>query len=155
MNGVNGLDCGAIMDDVVSYALQLGVFESVNKFEPTGNIGTYTASVIVQDIVPARGASGLNATSVCVRLLLRIYVSTVAQPLDEVDPNIANAVSLLLNAFSGGFSFADSVREIDLLGQFGTPLSAKAAYVNLSGTLHRVMDIAIPVVVDDVWNQVA
>lgn len=147
------LDCRALLNDVVDYTAQLGVFESVNMHEPISEVGTYTASVVVQDIVPARGASGLNATSVRVEFLLRIYVTTMQAPLDEVDPDIADATSQVLNAFSGGFSFGDTVRQVDLLGEFGTPLSAKAAYVNLSAVLYRVMDIVIPVIVDDVWDQ--
>lgn len=150
----NGLDCKTLMDEVVSYAMQLGVFSSVNKHEPVDNAGTYTASVIVNDIAPAPRASGLTATSARVEFLLRIYVSTITAQLDEVDPNIAEAVSLVLNAFSGGFSLGNTVREVDLLGAHGKPLAAKGAYVNLSGVLFRVMDITIPLVVDDVWSQV-
>jgi len=149
------LDVNALTDAVVSYCLRLGVFESVNKHEAIGNIGTYTASVMLQNLGPARGASGLAATSVRVELLLRIYVSTVSQPQDDVDPNIASATAAVIAAFSGGFSFSDTVREIDLLGEFGTPLSAQAGYIRVGETLYRIMDVAIPIIVDDVFAQVA
>jgi hypothetical protein len=42
---------------------------------------------------------------------------------------------------------------VDLLGQFGTPLSAQAGYVNQDGRLFRIMTITLPLVVNDVWGQ--
>lgn len=149
------LDCGALMDDIVSFALQLGVFESVNKHEPVGNIGTYVAAVLFQGMGPARGASGLDATSVRVEFVLQIYSNMIATPLDQIDPNIASATALVMNALSTNFSLGDTVREIDLLGEFGTPLSSKARYIQVSSALYRYMEITIPIIVDDVFQQVA
>lgn len=149
------LDCGALMDDIVSFALQLGVFESVNKFEPTGNIGTYEAVVLFQGMGPARGASGLNATSVRVEFVLQIYSNMIAAPPDQIDPNIASATALVMEALTNNFSLGDTVREVDVLGEFGVPLSSKARYIQVSSALYRYMEITIPIIVDDVFGQVA
>lgn len=146
------LDCDALMNSIVDHCLTLGVFESVNKHEPEGNAGNYLAALWVQAIDPVK-SSGLNTTSVRVALTLRIYSNIVAKPADEIDPNLAGAVSSVMAGLSADFTLAEQVREIDLLGQYGTALSAKAGYLNLSTALYRVMDITVPCIVDDVFVQ--
>lgn len=146
------LDCDALMNSLVDHCLTLGVFESVNKHEPEGNAGNYLAALWVQSIDPVK-SSGLNTTSVRVAFTLRIYSNIVAKPADEIDPNLASAVSAVMAGLSADFTLAEQVREIDLLGQYGTGLSAKAGYLNLSTALYRVMDITVPCIVDDVFDQ--
>jgi hypothetical protein len=148
-------DIEPLMDYVASTAMASGYFTVVNKHEAVGNIGTYVASVWLQHIGPARGGSGLNATSLRVELTLRIYSAMITAPSDEIDPNMARAAMAVLTSFSGAFSIGDTVRDIDLLGEFGTPLSGKAGYLNLSTQVYRVMDITIPIIVDDVLSQAA
>lgn len=147
------LDCEALMNAIVSSALATGCFENVNMHEPEGNVGTYTAALWLQAITPARGGSGLNATSVRAEFTLRIYSNMIAAPKDEIDPQLASTTAAVLTALSGGFSIGDTVREVDLLGEFGKPLGAQAGYLNLSTALYRIMDLTIPVVVDDVFDQ--
>ena len=146
------LDCEALMNSIVSHCLTLGVFESVNMHEPEGNAGNYFAALWVQSIDPVQ-TSGLASTSVRVAFTLRLYSNLVAKPGDEVDPNLAGAVSDVMEGLSADFTLAEQAREIDLLGQYGLGLSAKAGYLNLSGAVYRVMDITVPVIVDDVFDQ--
>lgn len=148
------LDCASLMNSIVDHCLTLGVFEAVNMHEPEGNAGNYMAALWVQSVDPVQ-SSGLDVTSVRVAFTLRIYSNLVAKPLDEIDPNLASAVSLVMEGLSADFTLAEQVREIDLLGQYGLGLSAKAGYLNLSGALYRVMDITVPVIVDDVFDQEA
>jgi hypothetical protein len=146
------LDCADIMDSIVSHCLTLGVFESVNKHEPEGNAGSYMAALWVQSVDPVQ-ASGLASTSVRLAFTLRIYSNIVAKPADEIDPNLAGAVSLVMEGLSADFTLSEQVRMIDLLGQYGPGLSAKAGYLNLSGQLYRVMDITVPCIVNDCFDQ--
>jgi hypothetical protein len=146
------LDCGALMNSIVDHCLTLGVFESVNLHEPEGNAGNYFAALWVQSIDPLQ-TSGLTTTTVRVAFTLRIYSNIVAKPGDEIDPNLAGAVSDVMEGLSADFTLTEQVREIDLLGQYGPGLSAKAGYLNLSGQLYRVMDITVPLVVNDVFDQ--
>lgn len=148
------IDINALMDTIVSRVMALGVFSVVNKHEAIGNIGTYVASLWLNKIDPVR-VSGLAMTSVRIEFTLRIYSNAVTQPTDEIDPQMASATVQVVNTLTTGFTLGNAAREIDLLGQVGTPLSGKAGYLNLSGALYRVMDICIPVLVDDVFQQVA
>lgn len=87
------------------------------------------------------------------RFKIRIYMSLVQQPSDQVDPRVVDATDALLSAFSGNFSLGSLVRNVDLLGSTGQGLSGQAGYINIGGTLLRVMDITLPLIINDVWGQ--
>lgn len=145
-----------LFDKVVSRALTLGVFDTVNQHEPKSAPGNgIRAAVWVQNIAPVARASGLNATSGVVTLNLRVYNSFLQMPLDEIDPDTMTASSTVMNAFSTDFTLGGSVRCIDLLGMYGASMSAQAGYQEVSGKMYRIMTVTIPVVINDLWTQVA
>lgn len=146
-----------VISRIMSYALQSGRFDSVNGHEPKSAPGhNVTFALWAQSIRPAR-LSGLAATSLLVLFQGRIYVPFTQMPFDMIDPNVMAATTDLLGAMSGDFDFggADNVREIDLLGANGVPLSAQAGYVEIDRRMYRIMTIAIPIVINDGFIQVA
>jgi hypothetical protein len=151
------LDIVTILNRVQEHALTSGWFTDVNGEEPKSppDTSSLTAAVWVQDIGPARGGSGLASTSIRIHLTVRLYAGLFTEPGDAIDPTLMQALDALLASYSGAFTLGGSVREVDLLGQFGDPLSAKAGYMIQSGTEYRVMDIVLPLIVDDLWEQVA
>lgn len=148
------LDISTLLDQVVSHALSSGLFEAVNAHEPKSAPGSgVSAAVWVQAVDPITGGSGLASTSGRVELTLRIYTNMLAEPADAIDPAVVSAVDYLMSAYSGDFELGGNVKNIDLLGQFGRPLSARAGYLNQDSTLYRVMDITLPLIVNDLWSQ--
>jgi hypothetical protein len=59
-----------------------------------------------------------------------------------------------MKELSGSITLGGTVRMIDLLGIDGTPLSAMAGYLQIDRKVYRVMDLTIPVIVNDMWTQV-
>lgn len=149
------LDSQAILDAIVSHAMALGVFESVNAHEVVNAPGHgLHAEVWADSIAPVAIVSGLAATSALVVWNVRIRGNADAQPRDMVDPNMMAAVDALMNAYSGDFTLDGLVRNVDLLGQAGAALSARAGYLTQGGQTYRIYDITLPVLVNDVWEQV-
>lgn len=72
------------------------------------------------------------------------------QPYDQIDPAVMNATSAVFAAFSGDFTLGGTVRNVDLMG-----MKAQAGYVQQDGQTLRVMTITVPIVVNDLWEQVA
>jgi hypothetical protein len=145
-----------LMTNVTDHASRLGVFRSVNKHEPKGAPGSgMRYSVWVQTIEPLGAASGLAETSGYVVLWGRIFGNAFMKPEDELDPQMLTAATTLLAAYSGDFNFGDTVRNVDLLGTFGQKMGAQAGYVTIQQTMYRVMTITIPVIINDMWTQVA
>lgn len=147
------LDVLTLIDKVVSHALSLGVFEMVNTHEPKSSPGNLTGALWVQAIDPVE--SGMASTSIRLAFTFRIYMSFIAEPEDDIDRAAIDAAAQLMGAYSGDFELGDQVRMIDILGRHGDPLRAQAGYLNIDGQLMRVMDITIPLIINDVWEQVS
>jgi len=151
---MTGLNTAALVDELVSKALQLGVFEKVNTHEPKSQPGPgMTAAIWVDRVQPFQQGSGLNSTSVVVLFMFRIYQSAFSEPQDAIDPRVLQATDTLLDKYSGNFTLGGQIREVDLLGEAGTPLSSQAGWLNLDGKIFRVMDVFVPVIISDVWSQ--
>lgn len=139
-----------------SYALSNGRFDAVNGHEPKSAPGKgITYAVWVQTIRP--GLSGLSATSGLLIFNGRIYKSFVSVPYDAIDPEVTSATLDIMAAMSGDFQFggADNVRNVDLLGSTGYPLMANAGYVEIDRQMYRCMTIQIPIIMNDLFVQVA
>jgi hypothetical protein len=145
----------ALFAAVTSHAAETGLFEQVTAHEPkSAPQGGLSCAIWVASIEPVL-SSGLDQTSGKVVFNVRVYSSMLAEPQDGIDPDILAAVCTLLAEYSGAFTLGGSVREVDLLGESGDSLSAKAGYLSHDSRLFRVMDIVLPVIINDLFGQVA
>lgn len=146
----------SLFDQVTSHAMTLGIFDRVNRHEPKNAPGNgLSCSIWVDVIRPLPQASGLASTSGLVSFHCRVTSNMLAEPQDDIDPAILTAVTTLIGEYSGHFTLGGIVRDVDLLGQFGTALAAQAGYLNQDSRLFRVMVITLPIVINDMWTQVA
>lgn len=144
----------ALRDTLISHALSLGMFAEVSGFEPkAAPVNGLYGALWVQAMEPARGRSGLTATTMRIEYSFRIGTNMIAEPQDDIDPAVMVACAALMAAYSGDFNLGGYAEEIDLLGAWGTPLQGRAGYLSQDGKLYRVMVITIPVVVGDVLTQ--
>ena len=74
-----------------------------------------------------------------------------------IDPKVMAAVTDYMGSLSGDFLLGNvgGVRNVDLLGQTGQALDAQAGYIEIDKTVFRVMTIQIPVIINDMFVQVA
>lgn len=138
-----------------SHLLGLGLFAAVNGHEPKNPpqaVGI-TAAVWVQDLGPTGVSTGLASTSAVMTFMVRLYQDMLAEPADEIDPGLYDAVDAVFALVSADFTLGDAVDFVDLLGQTGTAMTARAGYGSLGQTMFRIVDITIPVVVGDAWAQ--
>lgn len=138
-----------------SHAAETGLFEQVPQHEPKSAPGGGLSCAIWAASIEPIQSSGLDQTSGKVVFNVRIYSNMLTEPQDAIDPEILTAVCALMADYSGAFTLGGTVREIDLLGEFGDSLSAKAGYLNHDNRLFRVMDIVLPVIINDLFGQVA
>lgn len=144
-----------IRDAVLSHALSLGYFDRVDAHEPKNSPGKgLHASVFLKSLMPVR-SSGLASTSAVMVFTVRIERDMIASPEDEIDIDVLMAADALFVAYSGDFELGGLIREVDLLGAYGTPLSLESGYLKQDSTLYRVLVITLPLVINDVWSQVA
>jgi len=149
------LSCGPALSAVESLLGTLGVFDQINMHEPANAPGAgIAASVWVEEIRPIAKTSGLAATSALVQLTIRIQRSMQTEPQDQIDRDMADATDTVMNAFTGDFDLGSTVSHVDLLGAYGTPLTARAGYMKQDSTTYRVMVVTVPLVFQNVWTQV-
>lgn len=152
--GTLGLDVVEIQGALLSHALTLGLFASVNGFEPkAAPMDGIHGALWVASIEPARGRSGLNSTTMRLTYNFRVGVNMLAEPQDDIDPRILVATAALMRQYSGDFQLGGAVKNVDLLGETGPPLAAQAGYLNQDSKLFRVMVITIPLIINDVFLQ--
>lgn len=149
-----------IVDALVTRVQLLGIFETVNTHEPKTAPGNgLRCSIWANSIKPLPTASGLNTTSVLVTFMSRIFSSMLAEPQDAIDPGMVNASLLLMDAYNEDFGLSGittaDIRNVDLLGQFSDGLASQAGYLNIDGKMYRVMDVILPVIINDIFNQEA
>lgn len=149
------LNVTGILDAIVSHALASGRFEQVNGHEPesTPSLGL-TAAVWADQAVALRAASGLGSTTARLDVSVRIYTSVQSEPADAIDPALITAVDDLCAAYVGDFTLGGLIKNVDVLGAHGQPLLVRAGYIQQSGAVYRVMTITLPVIVNDLWEQV-
>jgi hypothetical protein len=145
---------GALYAQIVSAAEKLAGFETVIQHEPkAAPVSVPALAVWFSGFGPARGMSGLAATSARVEFKARAYLNAMSKPEGTTDPKLIALASQLIGAFSAGFTLGGNVMAVDLLGAWGNPLQAAAGYVSHDGHEFRVAELVIPVVIDDIWTQ--
>lgn len=144
-----------IFDAVVSDAQMSGYFDKVNQHEPkrAPNSGV-SCAIWVQSIEPIALMSGLATTSGRIVFTLRMYSNMLKEPVDMIDPNLMRAMSNLMRRYHDDFDFAGAIRNVDLLGAHGIALSAVSGYLEIDKKEFRIVDLAIPCLVNDIWPQV-
>lgn len=148
------MDVSTIVAAAESHLLASGYFDAVNRHEPKKAPGLgITAAVWLMEVLPAAERSGLDSTSARVELRVRLYLPMLREPLDAIDPEVLAVVDALMAAYSGDFTLDGAVAYVDLLGSVGTPLQARSGYLRQDGTLYRVVDIWLPLIVNDLWTQ--
>jgi hypothetical protein len=147
-----------LIDAITSHASRSGYFAQVQGFEPKSMPGggpgpDLLYAVFLSNLSPARAASGLAAATARVELTGRIYKPFMSQPEDLIDPNLAEAGDALFEAYVGDFELGGTARNIDVFGTHGGGLSARAGYQTVDKSVYRVLDITIPIIVNDAWQE--
>lgn len=147
----------AFISALEDHALALGLFETVNGHESPRNAPGNGVSYDLwwQGTIPAPFASGLNVTAVVLHIQGRVYVSADQLPYDDIDPAVADAATGLIAAYSAAFTLGGLVRNVDLEGESGVQLKAEGGWVERDNRKLRVATLEIPLIVNDLFAQVA
>jgi hypothetical protein len=139
----------ALFSALTSALKQLAIFQKVDVGEPVSPPGNRLyCSLMLGPVRPA--SSGMNVTSGDVTFLIRIWSQAQQRPLEKIDPELLAATAKVMGALSGQFTLAGTVRNIALM-----TMSAVPGWVELENEPYRVMEITVPIVINDMFAQVA
>lgn len=150
MSNFAAADADALFSAIRSTAKQLGVFSATIGHDPENAPPSGVSCSIALGGVKPVTTSGLAAVSGQVTLTVHVWSFAQARPLDDVDPQVLAATCSLMGAFAGGFTLGGLVREVDLFA-----MDAKPGYVNFQGKEFRTMTITLPIVINDMFAEVA
>ncbi len=143
------------VDRLVSAAKASGYFDAgADSAEPKSAppAGLYFATW-VENIDPRPERSGLAVTSCRVEMIARCYLGMLTDPQSTIDVRLGKAAAYMLAELTGDFGIDGAY--IDLLGAHGDALGAQYGYVELDRSMFRIVDITVPFIADDVFNQEA
>lgn len=150
MSNFSAADAAALFSKIRSIAKELAVFPAVIGHDPeNAPPAGISCSIMLGPVKPVT-SSGLAAVSGQVTLMVHVWSFASKRPLDDVDPQVLAATCSLMGAFAGGFTLGGTVREVDLFAMDATP-----GYVNFEGKEYRTMAITLPVIINDLFEEVA
>ena len=145
------LDVTGVFNAFKSRLLELGVFDAVATHEPKNAPNGNPVSIIFSGTRPA--SSGLDSTSVVVDFTVRLFANMLHEPQDEIDPNTLAAVDSVCRALVGDFEFGGLSRAVDVRGSQGIPMTSRSGYAEYDRVIYRVVDITVPLIINDLWQE--
>lgn len=137
--------------DVVSTT---GKFKTVMSYEPlSAPTEDLSASVfIANEFNPINETSGLAAADARLVIMVRIMRKAETPGNGDVDLDVLDAADAVMDALCGGITLGSTVRNIDVLGSSGQGLTITPGYATIDKTIFRLMDITVPVEINNVWT---
>lgn len=144
------------INKLVTMASASGYFDRTQAYEPKSNPGTgLTFATWLANIKPIPLHSGLDATSARTMIMCRIYLPMLTDPQDTIDTRLGVAGAYVMTELSADFLGPDQSTSIDLLGAYGEALECGLGYVPLDNAHYRIVDIPVPFISPDVFDQEA
>ena len=91
----------------------------------------------------------LNTTIEVHTVIVRFYMDMLREPTEQIEFKLAEVVSGIFNDLLGEYDLGATIRNIDAAGSHGTSLGAVWGYTDVGGKMFRVVDLSIPLLVDD------
>jgi TATA-box binding protein (TBP) (component of TFIID and TFIIIB) len=136
---------------VETYVQNLGLFSTVQIGEPKQALGQGLHAAIYMQSVSISLIYLGGDTRENHLVQLRIYRDMLAEytdPQNNLETELASAVSKLMSNLLGDTDLESSVMSIDAAGMDGASMAATYGYIQLGGVMYRVVDIAIPLIVN-------
>ena len=136
----------ATLQAITSYLAASGYVKVARLGEPKAPPENVTAAVFMSSVAVAQLTLGTTIEQHVVTI--RLYRNMLDESAD-VELELARIVSEISSDLLGEFDLGATIRNVDAGGQYGTGLSTRWGYVDVGGTMFRVADMLIPLVVDD------
>lgn len=150
MSNFSATDAEALFSAIRSMAKKLGVFGAVIGHDPENAPPAGLSCSIMLGTVKPITSSGLASVSCQVTLMVHVWDFAQKRPLDELDPQVLAATCSLMGALAGGFTLNGTVRDVNLFA-----MDAQPGYVNFEGKEFRTVAIAVPIEINDLFEESA
>lgn len=148
------VDPAAVLTALLDHARATGVFEvtRVGEFK-NAPPNALCFAVWAEGLGALAEGGGLAVTGALLTCTARIYHPALSKPESDAEVKVLSAASAYLGRLSGGFTLGGAVRNVDLLGQTGDPLTWRFGYGTIDAKMSRIADLSIRVIMNDAWIQ--
>lgn len=80
---------------------------------------------------------------------LRVYRNMLAEPVKDAEMQVAVGAQKILLLLYKALSLDGEVRSLDVGGIYGQSVGIRPGYITIDSTIFRVMDVALPLIVDN------
>ena len=123
---------------------QIGEYKSA----PDLPADQFTAAIWISSMTVA--GLTLNGGTIEVHVITaRLYGQGFGNQPEDMEITSAQAVQKIYSDLLGDADLGSEIRTIDVAGMHGTPLSATSGHIDIDGTMYYVIDLTIPLIVDD------
>jgi len=144
-------DISQTLHAVETYTQKLGLFETVQIGEPKSPPGQgFHAAIFMTSVnigmIYAGGDTRENHL-----VMLRIYRDMLAEKSDpqlNLESEMAVVLSKLMESLLGDTDLESTVMSIDAAGMDGPGMTASFGYTEVGGSMYRIVDITIPLIVN-------
>lgn len=128
-----------------------GQFETVIGHEPKAAPPRTGVAAAIWNTNMRTASSGLNALSMLVEFQVRCYSSMLQEPQDDIDPRVMAGADALVQYLADTFTLNGRTRYIDFFGSDSEGLRVNSGYLTQDQTPFRVVDVFIPLVINDAY----
>ena len=139
---------------ISDYIQKSGYVQKSTIGEPKAPPSEPVSAAVFLDSV-AVAALTLNGTIEVHTVTLRLYMDMLGDPTEDIEFGMAEVVSNISSDLLGEYDLGASIRNVDAAGMHGSPLRATWGYVDVGGKMFRIVDMSIPLIVDDSATLVA
>lgn len=146
------LDAGGIVGELTTAASAVGVFDAVVAHEPKSAPAPtgITCAVMVGDATPVL-SGGLAALSLRIEFTMRLFTAMLQEPADGIDLQLLGAADLLTAFLAANFELSGKARYVDFLGTDAERLRWVSGYVTQDSKPFRIIDVIVPIVINDLY----
>ena len=117
--------------------------------EPKSPPSTLPAAAIFMDSVRIYKMTVDGGTGEVHAVNIRIYADMLAEPQEWNEYGLAEVAENLINKLLTDADLNSKIMTIDAAGMAGQGLEMRWGYLDVSGKMHRIVDIGLPLLVND------
>jgi hypothetical protein len=104
-----------------------------------------------EPMAPIAESSGLAGADARMPVMVRMLRNALAEPQDQRETDLIDAYDALMTALLGAFTLNGKVRAIDVLGESGEALAGQWGYITLDKKIFRIVDLTVPLMINNAW----
>jgi hypothetical protein len=147
-----------LFSKLTSHAKSLGIFVQVEggRDPAPKPVGGLAVVFWINDYRPPPAGSGVASTSMVLDMRASVFcpLGTGKRDAMAVEALVLYATHRLMKVLSNDFELDGLVRAIDLLGMTGEAMHADFGHLDYEDTWYRIGEITLPLIINDVYEQV-